>query len=143
MAIWRHSAELAVFVTIALAIPAFAFATDSADGDTGSSDQPSAADASSDTEIPAGKLEAGRKLYLANCRVCHGTNGSAGVPLAGNAKVASGDYLAKTVITGPGYMAAFGDHLSDEEIATIVTYVANSWGNDFGPTSAEQVAAQR
>jgi mono/diheme cytochrome c family protein len=92
----------------------------------------------------AAAVEAGRGLYLKNCRTCHGTKGSAGVPLAGNPKV-SGDpgYLIWAILTGPGYMPEFGPVLSDADIAGISTFIMNSWGNDYGPVTAEDVNGLR
>ncbi len=89
-------------------------------------------------------IAAGKTLYLKNCRTCHGSKGTAGVPLAGNAKV-QGDYgyLVWAIITGPGYMPEFGPALSDDQIAGIATYILNSWGNDYGIVTAENVHDQR
>jgi mono/diheme cytochrome c family protein len=105
---------------------------------------PSAAqDAQDEQSQIAAFMTEGQPLYLKNCRTCHGTRGTAGVPLAGNYKLASPDWLANVIITGPGYMPEFGPVLSDEQIAAIATYVMNSWGNDFGLASLETVAALR
>lgn len=98
---------------------------------------------SSPVEIPVQAMEAGEALYLVNCRMCHGTRGTAGTPLAGNDRLRDAEYVARTIITGPGYMTAFGPHLDDEEIALLVTYVRNSWGNAFGPVGPEDVALVR
>lgn len=88
-------------------------------------------------------IEQGRTEYLKSCRACHGTNGTAGVPLAGNEKVEAGfDYLGWAIITGPGYMPELGV-LSDEQIAQISTYILNSWGNSYGLVTAEDIAALR
>ena len=88
-------------------------------------------------------LEMGQALYKKNCRLCHGTKGTSGKPLAGNEMVESADYMAHVILTGPGYMAAFADALSDEEIALIITYVRNSWGHAYGPVDAALVAEMR
>jgi len=94
--------------------------------------------------ILAAEIEAGGKLYLKNCRTCHGTKGTAGVPLAKNAKVqADYGYLVWAILTGPGYMPEFGPALSDEQIARISTYILNSWGNDYGLVTPEEVRDQR
>ncbi len=81
----------------------------------------------------------GEKVYKANCAACHQAGGT-GVPgafpaLKGSA-VATGpkaDHL-KLVMNGrPGTaMAAFGGQLNDIEIAAVVTYERNAWGNDTG-----------
>ena len=39
-------------------------------------------------------------------------------------------------------MASFA-HLSDEELAAVLTYIRNSWGNSAAPITAEEVANER
>ena len=85
----------------------------------------------------------GKALYLKNCKLCHGTKGTSGKRLSQNKKVADAEYVARTIITGPGYMTEFGPHLSDEEIALIVTYVRNEMGNSYGPMNATEVKQLR
>lgn len=113
-------------------------------------DQPPAAPAAgapvaaiADPDLAAA-VEAGHALYLKNCRTCHGSKGAAGVPLAGNPKV-SGDpgYLIWAILTGPGYMPEFGPVLPDADIAGISTFIMNSWGNDYGPVTADDVHGLR
>jgi mono/diheme cytochrome c family protein len=89
-------------------------------------------------------IDQGRQQYLANCRTCHGSNGTAGVPLARNEKVSAGvDYLVWAILTGPGYMPEFGPTLSDEQIAQISTFVLNSWGNSYGIVKPDDIKALR
>ena len=88
-------------------------------------------------------MKEGEGLFLVNCRQCHGTKGTAGTPLANNAKLEDPVYIGKTIITGPGYMTAFADHLDDEQIALIATFIRNSWGNEYGPVTADEIAAAR
>ena len=81
----------------------------------------------------------GETLYNTHCGACHQPNG-AGMPpafpaLAGSA-VATGD-IAEHINIGlngrPGTaMAGFGGMLSDQEMAAIMTYQRNAWGNDTG-----------
>ena len=40
-------------------------------------------------------------------------------------------------------MPSLGYRLNDEQIAAVVTYVRNSWGNAASPVSAETVRALR
>ena len=57
----------------------------------------------------------GPKEYMNNCRTCHGSKGTAGVPLAKNPKVSGNPgYLIWAILTGPGYMPEFAPVLSDE-----------------------------
>ena len=93
-------------------------------------------------EVAAADVD-GEALFLVNCRVCHGTKGTAGTPLAHNENLADARHVARTIIIGPGYMTAFGDHLDDEQIAAVATYVRSSWGNSFGAVDANEVAAAR
>ena len=81
----------------------------------------------------------GEAIYKANCVACHQANGQ-GVsnvfPALAGSKVATGDIKVHldTVIHGrPGTpMAAWGGQLNDLDIASVVTYERNAWGNDTG-----------
>ncbi len=88
-------------------------------------------------------MKAGETLFLTNCRQCHGTKGTAGTPLKGNEKLENADFLITTILTGPGYMTDFADHLDDEQIALIATYVRNRWENAYGPVAPEAVTPLR
>lgn len=89
-------------------------------------------------------IEEGHKQYVNNCRPCHGSKGTAGVPLAGNPKVADNPgYLIWAILTGPGYMPEFAPALSNEQIAAIATFVENSWGNSSGLVSPDDVQTSR
>lgn len=82
-------------------------------------------------------LNAGKPLYLSNCSVCHKPDGSGmppAFPALKGSKIATGPVIGhiNIVVHGvPGTaMQAFGNQLTDEQIAAIVTYERNSWGND-------------
>ena len=93
----------------------------------------------------------GEKVYTANCVVCHQANGM-GIPnvfpaLAGS-KIATGDKNAHIDIVLNGKpntaMAAFGKQLSDVDLAAVVTYERNTWGNRTGDAvQPADVAARR
>jgi cytochrome c oxidase subunit 2 len=93
----------------------------------------------------------GETLYNTHCGACHQANG-AGLPpafpaLAGSA-VATGDVTQHVEIGlngRPGTaMAGFGAMLSDEQLAAIITYQRNAWGNDTGDlVSPADIAAAR
>lgn len=104
-----------------------------------------AAEDSSGTTIAvdAEIMAQGEALYLKNCRLCHGSKGTSGKPLKGNEMIEDAEYVASVILVGPGYMAAFEDHLTDDEIALIVTYVRNAWGHSYGPVDASLVAPLR
>jgi mono/diheme cytochrome c family protein len=106
-----------------------------------------------------GDAVAGQALYEANCATCHGANGE-GVPqtfppLAGAEQVnGSADEHIKIVLNGlsgpitvkgeeyNGFMTPF-KHLSDKEIADIITFERTSWGNTGGGVTDAQVKALR
>ena len=89
--------------------------------------------------------ERGLPKFMANCAGCHGASGQggAGAILAGDESLADAEFVAETIIHGFGYMPAFGDQLSNQDIAQIGTYIRNAWGNDFGLLTQETVAEAR
>ena len=94
----------------------------------------------------------GEKVYAANCVACHQANGKGlppAFPALDGSKIATGDRKAHIdiVLNGkPGTaMAAFGKQLSDTDIAAVVTYERNAWGNKAGDMAqpAEVKAARK
>ena len=81
----------------------------------------------------------GEKVYAANCVACHQANGQGvkgAFPALDGSKVVTGPKEAQIglVMNGkPGTaMAAFGKQLSDTELAAVISYTRNSWGNKTG-----------
>jgi cytochrome c oxidase subunit II len=80
----------------------------------------------------------GEKVYAANCVACHQANGK-GIPgtfaALDGSKIATGPKAEHLNIVMNGKngtaMAAF-KHLSDVQIAAVVTYERNAWGNTAG-----------
>mgnify|MGYP003574073187 FL=1 len=83
-------------------------------------------------------MEKGRGLYNSKCGACHQINGK-GLPpafpaLAGSA-IAIGpiDAHVDVVLNGrPGTAMVAWNTLNDLELAAILTYERNAWGNDTG-----------
>lgn len=111
-------------------------------GILGTSTAPSSAHAQ-DNGASVELMKQGEELFVTNCRQCHGMKGTAGTPLANNAKLADAQYIAQTIVAGRGYMTAFGDFLDDAQVAAISTFVRNSWGNAHGAVTPEDVAKVR
>lgn len=101
-------------------------------------------------------MDVGRKIYVAQCTVCHGAEGRgqtpAYPPLAGNNSItmASPVNAVRMVLYGgyapgtaknprPHGMPPFAHILSDEEVAATVTYIRVSWGNNGTPVTGKQV----
>lgn len=105
-------------------------------------------------------MEAGAAIYFDNCSTCHVSDGS-GVPrffapLQGSGKVNNEDAttVIRVILEGaravptkahptPLTMPAFHWKLSDEQIASVATFIRSSWGNRGGAVSASDVADLR
>jgi mono/diheme cytochrome c family protein len=102
----------------------------------------------------------GRKVYETYCGLCHGSDGlgkpAQAPPLAGS------EWVAKDVVSlariplaglnGPIQvagkawnlsMAPMGATLSDADLAAVLTYIRESWGNKYGAVIADEVKAAR
>lgn len=82
-------------------------------------------------------IERGQQIFAQNCVACHQANGK-GMPgtfpaLDGDTKfvLAPKKGQIDTVLNGhPGTaMAAFRNQLNDVQIAAVITYTRNAWGN--------------
>lgn len=93
----------------------------------------------------------GEKVYGANCAACHQANGQ-GLPgvfpgLAGG-KLTTGPAAGHIDIVVNGSkvnpaMAAFGKQLSDLDLAAVITFERNSWGNTASVVQPADVKAAR
>ena len=82
-------------------------------------------------------LAKGKEVYDGKCAACHGANGEGGVgtAIAGSA-IATGPldgHLNIGVNGVPGTaMQAFGQQINDIEMAAVITYQRNAFGNNMG-----------
>ena len=81
----------------------------------------------------------GEKVYAANCAACHQPTGKGmppAFPALDGSKIATGPkagHIERVLEGKPGTaMAAFGKQLSDTDIAAVITYERNAWGNKTG-----------
>ena len=95
-------------------------------------------------------LESGKSLYRGRCAACHQHTGAGsttiGAPALKGSALARGsaNTLIGTVLFGRGTMPAFRTSLDDAELALILSYLRNAWGNDMRELlQAPQVAAIR
>jgi len=84
-------------------------------------------------------MERGKAVYDVNCLACHGAKGEGGVGTAIAAStVATGDvghHLDIGIKGVPGTaMQAFGAQLNDVDMAAVITYQRNAFGNNMGDT---------
>lgn len=107
---------------------------------------------SGDKELSMDELKSkGEAVYKANCLACHQANGQGikgvfpaldGSPIA-TVKTRITEHIHQ-VIYGKNNMPAFGEQLSDTDIAAVVTYERNVWGNKTGDIiQPKDVAASR
>jgi mono/diheme cytochrome c family protein len=105
-------------------------------------------------------MQQGQAIYNEQCAACHTVGGEgivglfprlSGAPLVQQSQATSlirvvleGSRAAATdgAPTGPA-MPAFAWKLSDAEIAAVVTYIRNAWGNAAPPVSAGEVSNMR
>jgi alcohol dehydrogenase (quinone), cytochrome c subunit len=111
--------------------------------------------------LAAGReADRGAELYDDNCAACHHSDGE-GSPqalpkIAGNPSVLSADAnsLIRLVLHGsslPGTtlapstlgMPGFDQRLSNDDVASLLTFIRRSWGNQASSVSARQVARVR
>lgn len=105
------------------------------------------------------QMTAGAGVYRMNCAACHGLDGKGSAifpPLAGNAEVmqSSAESSARAVLagihgastakapTGQG-MPSFAWKLGDGDVANVLTYIRNNWGNAAPAVDADQVGKIR
>ena len=115
--------------------------------------------AASGTLTQEDQVKAGAALFSGACSVCHQANG-AGLPGV-FPPLAKSDYLAadpkrainvllhgltgKVTVNGSEYNSVMPpmNQLNDDEVANILTYVVNSWGNTGGRILSEDVKKVR
>jgi cytochrome c oxidase subunit 2 len=99
-------------------------------------------------DLPA-LVARGEKVYQANCVACHQASGK-GVPNAfpalDGSKLVSGpkaDQLALVLNGKTGTAMASFKQLSDTDLAAVITYTRNSWGNKAGEVQPAEVKSAR
>ncbi|WP_262358366.1 c-type cytochrome, partial [Bordetella pertussis] len=105
-------------------------------------------------------MELGGKLYGQHCAQCHQADGKGSFPawpaLAGNPSVIAAEpaNVIRMVLDGgfapataanprPHGMPPFAQALPDNDIAMLVSYVRNSWGNQAGAVTPLDVKRTR
>lgn len=104
-----------------------------------------AEDEAASEPVPEDVRATGDEVYSQHCAACHAADGSGGAgPALSNANLVEdeGD-VVNQILFGGNRMPAFGDTLSDAEVAAVATHVRNSFGNEFGLTTEEEVAEER
>jgi mono/diheme cytochrome c family protein len=94
---------------------------------------------------PQQLISHGETIYWEYCSECHQKDGQGWSTLyprlAGNPIVTLHDPepLIKTVLFGQGSMPPFQDRLNPDDLAAVLSYIRNAWGNQALPISARQI----
>ena len=95
-------------------------------------------------------MERGKKIFGSTCTACHGPNGEgvATFPKMAGSKIATGpvaNHIGIVLNGKPGTaMQAFGPQLNDIDLAAVITYERNAFGNRTGDfVQPSQVKAAR
>ena len=108
------------------------------------------------------QADRGKKIFSANCAVCHqpnglGAQGQGYPPLAGSEIVNGGSRRVGMIVLkglqgpitvkgmqfGTAVMQPWEKTLTDAKIADVITYIRQEWGNKGGPVSTAQIAGLR
>jgi len=98
------------------------------------------------------RFDAGREIYRNICQACHQPDGRGqdriAPPLIGAAfTLAPAEIPTRILLNGKegavGLMPPIGSKLSDEQIASVLTYVRREWGQGATPVDADTVKAVR
>ena len=94
--------------------------------------------------------QTGEEIFRGVCQGCHMPNAQGAVgagtypALAGDNRLAGGEYPALVILGGRKAMPSFGDGFSDAQIAAVVNYVRMNFGNHYPkPITVAEVAALR
>jgi cytochrome c oxidase subunit 2 len=93
-------------------------------------------------------MDRGGKVYASNCAVCHQPTGkgAGAFPALDGSKIANGPIAqhVSLVLKGKNAMPSWAPTLNDVEIASVITFERNSWGNHTGDIlQPKQVADAR
>ncbi len=90
-------------------------------------------------------MQVGEEVYARVCMSCHGPGGEggAGVRLIDNSRLADAHGIADAVTHGLAYMPPLGGLMTAEETQAVLTFIRNSWDNDFGEVPLEVVQEVR
>lgn len=106
------------------------------------------------------QMRAGEKVYRETCSACHELDGegSPGIfpplPRNSNLQASNPASIIRIVLDGavsvstvqfpnPATMPAYAAKMSNEEIAAVITYMRNAWGNAASAVTSDQVSAAR
>jgi mono/diheme cytochrome c family protein len=137
---WRWTAGLITMLAVRLSLPAATFAEDT---------PPSPNERTFSSGYKFVEMS-GEELFANVCQGCHmqGALGAAGAgsypSLADNRNLEASGYPIYLVVNGRRAMPAFGEMMSDDQIAAVVNYLRTHFGNNYEDrVTAKDVKAAR
>jgi len=123
-------------------------------------DMPTPKSESANSDLDKNTRSLGAAVYVDNCAACHMDHGQGQPqtfpPLKGSSAVQAAklDTMVRVVLGGAGIpatkskptglkMPAFNEKLDDAQIAAVVSYIRNAWGNHASTVAAGEVAKLR
>lgn len=109
-----------------------------------------AQDATPESEMTEEQMiQRGASIYYTVCVACHQVDGN-GIPgvylplnQGGLINLDDPTLFIHTVLFGRGGMPRFNTTYTDEEIASVITFIRQEWDNDSGPVTTEEVSSVR
>jgi len=105
------------------------------------------------TPVEEVRLNNGKKLYQTTCGVCHQPDGQGSEKVAANlvgakfVRAKDSEAAIRIVLSGKeggtGLMPPFKETLTDEQIASILTFIRREWGDGASPVTPEFVKDTR
>jgi len=96
------------------------------------------------------QMQQGEKVFMGTCAVCHQASGEGMPPVYPALKgspIATGPlpkHMSRVLFGKPGTaMQAFKDQFSDEELAAVITFERNSWGNSGAVVQPTDIQAAK
>lgn len=91
-------------------------------------------------DLVAALYAEGEEIFPVACAACHGEDGGGLIGPALRVNTSSARGLVRTMVNGINAMPPVAADFSHREIAALATYIRNSWGNEYGPVTEEEVA---
>jgi mono/diheme cytochrome c family protein len=91
------------------------------------------------------RIGEGETVYVRECSRCHMLDGSGVAGVYPNLRdnpivvLESPEPMTEIVTEGREAMPAFGTQIPEQEVAAVISYVRQAWGNDASPVTPAQV----
>lgn len=143
----RNATRIGLVLVGGLALAMLATGVAAQDSEEGRQSETSGASAHLGATTDAFLPQEGEALYLTACAGCHQPQGQGAIgaaaypPLAANPRLQGYRYPTWIVLNGQAAMPAFGDWLSDAQVAAVVRYIQENLGNRYDSDLTAEIVA--